>query len=70
MPDVAVASCSAAPPKTPRRPSKSSLSIADETTSSGVQPSKTKSLESSKRKRKSSEQVSDAELQAASALLR
>jgi hypothetical protein len=69
MPTVAVASCSTAPPKAQRRrSSKSSLSIADETTSFGVQPSKTKSLESSKRKRKSSEQVSDAELQAASSL--
>jgi DNA-directed RNA polymerase subunit N (RpoN/RPB10) len=69
MPAVVVASCSAAPPKVPRRrSSKSSLSIVDETTSSGVQPSKTKSLESSKCKRKSSEQVSDAELQAASSL--
>jgi RNA polymerase subunit RPABC4/transcription elongation factor Spt4 len=68
MPAVAVASCSAAPPKALRRSSKSSLSIADETTSSSVQPSKTKSLESSKRKRKSSEQVSDAEHQAASSL--
>jgi hypothetical protein len=42
--------------------------ILDETTSSGVQPSKTRSLESSKRKCKTSEQVSDAELQAASSL--
>jgi hypothetical protein len=42
--------------------------IADETTSSGVQPAKTRSLESSKCKRKTSEQVSDAELQAASSL--
>jgi hypothetical protein len=67
MPVVAVASCSAAPLKAPRRrSSKSSLSIADETTSSSVQPSKTKSLESSNRKRKSSEQVSVVELQAAS----
>jgi hypothetical protein len=66
---VAVASCSAAPPKAPRRrSSKSSLSVADETTSSGVVPSKTKSLESSKCKRRSSEQVSDVELQAASCL--
>jgi NAD-dependent SIR2 family protein deacetylase len=40
----------------------------DETTSSSVQPAKTKSLESIKRKRKSSEQVSDVELQAASSL--
>jgi hypothetical protein len=70
IPAVAVASSSTAPPKAPRRrSSKSSLSIADETTSSGVVPSKTKSLESSKRKRRSSEQVSDVELQAALALL-
>jgi hypothetical protein len=48
--------------------SKCSLSIVDKTMSSGVQPSKTKSLESSKRKIKSSEQVSNAELQAASSL--
>jgi hypothetical protein len=67
IPAVAVASCSAAPSRAPRRrSSKSSLAIADETTSSGVQPTKTRSLESSKRKRKTSEQVSDAELQAAS----
>jgi hypothetical protein len=39
IPAVAVVSCSAAPPKAPRRrSSKSSLSIADETTSSGVVP--------------------------------
>jgi hypothetical protein len=70
MPAVVVASCSAAPSKAPRRrSSKSSPSIADETTSSGVQPSKTKSLELSKRKHKSSEQVLDAELQAASSLV-
>jgi hypothetical protein len=69
MPTVAVVSCSAAPPKAPRRrSSKSSRLIADETTSSSVQPAKTRSLESSKCKRKSSEQVSDAELQAASNL--
>jgi hypothetical protein len=69
IPAVAVASCSVAPPKAPRRrSSKSGPSIADETTSSGVEPSKTKSLESSKRKRRSSKQVSDAELQAASSL--
>jgi hypothetical protein len=68
-PTVAVASCSAAPPRAPRRrSSKSSLTIADETTSSGVVPSRTKSLESSKHKRRSSEQVSDVELQAASSL--
>jgi hypothetical protein len=66
---VDVATCSAGSPKAPRRrSSKSGVSIVDETTSSGVQPSKTRSLESSKRKRKTSEQVSDAELQAASSL--
>jgi hypothetical protein len=69
LPAIAVASCSTALPKAPRRrSSKSSLSIVDETTSSGVQPSKTKSLKSSKCKGKSFEQVSDAELQAASGL--
>jgi hypothetical protein len=69
MPVVAIASCSVAPMKAPRRrSSKSSRLIADKTTSSSVQPAKTKYLESSKRKRKSSEQVSDAELQAASSL--
>jgi hypothetical protein len=69
IPAVVVASCSVAPPKAPRRrSSKSGPAIADKTTTSGVQPSKTKSLESSKRKRRTSEQVSDAELQAASSL--
>jgi hypothetical protein len=69
IPVVVVASCSAGSQKAPRRrSSKSSISIVDETTSSGVQPSKARSLESSKHKRKSSEQVSDAELQAASSL--
>jgi hypothetical protein len=69
IPAVAVASCSAAPISAPRRrSSKRGPSIADETTSSGIQPSKTRSLESSKRKRGTSEQVSDAELQAASDL--
>jgi hypothetical protein len=69
MPAVAVTSCLAAPPKAPRRrSSKINLSIADETASSGVRPSKTKFLESSKHKCKASEQVSDAELQAASSL--
>jgi hypothetical protein len=63
IPAHAIASCSAAPPKAPRRrSSRSGPSIADETTSSGVLPSKTKSLESSKRKRRSSEQVSEVEL--------
>jgi hypothetical protein len=69
MPTVVVASCPVAPLKAlRRRSSKSSTLIIDETTSSSVQPAKTRSLESSKRKRKSSEQVSDAELQAASSL--
>jgi hypothetical protein len=69
IPVVVVVSCSAAPPNAPgRRSSKSGPLIVDETTSFAVQPSKTKSLGSSKRKRKSSEQVSDAELQAASSL--
>jgi hypothetical protein len=71
IPAVAVASCSAAPISAPRRrSSKSGPATADETTASGVQPMKTKSLESSKRKRKSSEQLSDVELQAASSLAR
>jgi hypothetical protein len=69
IPAVAVASCSVARPKgLRRRSSKSGLATADEATSFGVQPTKTKSLESSKRKRMSSEQISDAELQAASNL--
>jgi hypothetical protein len=66
---VAIASCSAAPPNAlRRRSSKRSLSIVDETTSYGIQLLKTKSIELSKRKRESSKQVSDAELQAASSL--
>jgi hypothetical protein len=66
---VAVASCSAAPLKAPRRNStKSTKLIISETTSSSVQPAKTKSLESSKWKRISSEHVSDTELEAASDL--
>jgi hypothetical protein len=69
IPAVAVASCSAAPISSPRRrSSKRGPSIADETTSFGVQPSKTRSLESSKRKCRSFEQVSDAELPVASGL--
>jgi hypothetical protein len=63
IPVVVVASCSVAPPKAPRRRySKSGPVNANETTTSGVQPTKTKSVESSKCKRKSSEQLSDAEL--------
>jgi hypothetical protein len=66
---VAVASCSAAPiSASRRRSSKRGPSVIDESTSSGVQPSKTRSLESTKRKRRTSEQISDAELQAASGL--
>jgi hypothetical protein len=40
----------------------------DDTTSSSVQPAKTKSLESSKWKRKSSEHFSDVELQVSNTL--
>jgi hypothetical protein len=69
IPAVAVASCSDAPLKSLRRRSlKKSKVNTDETTSSSVQPAKTKSLESTKRKRKSSEHVSDVELQAATSL--
>jgi hypothetical protein len=69
VPAVAVASCSAAPINAPRRKSsKRGPSTVDESTSSGVKPSKTRSLESSKRKRKTSKQISDVELQAASGL--
>jgi hypothetical protein len=69
MPVVVVASCSVVPLKAPRRKSsKSSKLNIDETTSPGVKLAKTRSLESSKRKRESSEQVSDAKLQAASSL--
>jgi hypothetical protein len=70
LPAIAVASCSASPINAPRiRSSKRGSSPASEGTSSGVKPSRTKSLESSKRKRKTSElRTSDAELQAASVL--
>jgi hypothetical protein len=69
MPCVAVASCSAAPLKALRKKSsKKNQGTPDEATSSGVQPMKTKSLESTKRKRRTSEQISDVELQAASSL--
>jgi hypothetical protein len=70
LPAVAVASCSAAPINAPRiRSSKRGSSPAGEGASSGVKPSRTRSLESSKRKRKTSEpRTSDAELQAASRL--
>jgi hypothetical protein len=69
VPAIAVASCSAAPISAPRRrSSKRGSSVVEDSTSSGVQPSKTKSLESTKRRRRTSEQISDAELQAASGL--
>jgi hypothetical protein len=49
---VAVASCSAMPLKaSKKKSSKKNKGTPDETTSSGVQPAKTKSLESTKRKR-------------------
>jgi hypothetical protein len=68
VPAVAVASCSAAPiSASRRRSSKRGPSVIDESIS-GIQPSKTRSLESTKRKRRTSEQISDAELQAASGL--
>jgi hypothetical protein len=67
-PAVVVASCSAAPPKSPRRSSKKGKSSVGDTSSAIICPDKTKSLESSKQKRKTSEVVSDAEIQAASSL--
>jgi hypothetical protein len=69
IPAVAVASCSTAPLKAPRgKSSKKGKKNTDETSSSDVHPSKTRSLESTKQKRKSFEVVSDAELQAATSL--
>jgi hypothetical protein len=69
VPAVAVDSCSAAPINAPRiRSSKRGSSAVSESTSSGVKPSRTRSLESSKRKCKTSKRTSDAELQAASGL--
>jgi hypothetical protein len=69
VPAVAVASCSAAPINAPRiRSSKRGSSSASEGTSSGVKPSRTRSLESSKQKHKTYDRTSDAELQAASGL--
>jgi uncharacterized protein YktA (UPF0223 family) len=65
-PAVAVASCSAAPPKAPRRKSsKKRKNNTNETSSSAVRPDKMKSLESRKRKRKTSKAISDVEIQAA-----
>jgi hypothetical protein len=69
IPAVAVASCSTEPLKaSKRRSSKTSKGNAYETSSSTIHPEKTRSLESSKRKRKSSEIVLDTELQAATSL--
>jgi hypothetical protein len=70
VPAVAVASCSAAPINAPRiMSSKRSSSPATEGTSSGVKPSRTRSLELSKRKRKTSEpRTLEGKLQAASGL--
>jgi hypothetical protein len=71
IPAVAAAVCSAASPKAPRRRSskkeKAKSNVGD-TSSPVIHPEKTKSLESSKIKRKASEDVSDAEIQAASSL--
>jgi hypothetical protein len=69
VPAVAVASCSTAPPKAPRRKSsKKGKNNTGETSSPVICPEKTRSLESSKRKCKGSEGVLDAESQAASGL--
>jgi uncharacterized protein YktA (UPF0223 family) len=66
---VAVASCSSGPPKTSRRSSsKKRKGVDDGTSSATVCPEKTRSLESSKRKHKSTEVVSNVELQAATGL--
>jgi hypothetical protein len=62
-PAVAIASCSAAPPKAPRRRSlKKGKSSTGDTSSATSCPDKTKSLELSKRKRKAFEGVSNAEI--------
>jgi uncharacterized protein YktA (UPF0223 family) len=68
-PAVVVASCLAAPLRASRRTSsKKRNKCGDGTSPSTMCPEKTKSLVSSKRKHKSSEAVSDAELQAATDL--
>jgi hypothetical protein len=68
-PTIVEASCSTAPMKAPRRGStKKGKGDIDETSSSAIRPEKTRSLESSKWKQKSSEVVSDIELQVASSL--
>jgi hypothetical protein len=68
VPAVVVAFCSVAPLKAPRRSSKKGKGYTDETFSSIVRPERTRSLESRKWKRKSSEVVSDTEIQVASSL--
>jgi uncharacterized protein YktA (UPF0223 family) len=69
VPAVVVSSCSATPPKAPRgKSSKKLKSNIGDTSSSAICPYKTKSLESSKRKCKTSEGVLEAEIQAASSL--
>jgi hypothetical protein len=71
IPAVATTVCSAAPPKAPRRRTLKkgkAKSGACDTSSSAICPEKTKSLESSKRKKKASEGISDAVIQAASIL--
>jgi hypothetical protein len=68
---VAVAVCSVAPPKARRKRAsrkEKAKSVAGDTSSPAICPAKTKSLESSKRKRKASEYISDDEIQAASSL--
>jgi hypothetical protein len=71
VPVVAVATCSPAPPKTPRGKSskkRNGMNEGGDISSSTIHPKKTKSLESCKRKRRASHSVSDAEVQAASGL--
>jgi hypothetical protein len=70
-PAVAVASYSSGPPKTSKKSSSKKRKGCDDGTSSAtVCPEKTRSLESNKRKHKSSEVVSDAELRATTGITR
>jgi hypothetical protein len=71
VPTVAVATCSAAPTKAPRKKASKKgkrKSEVGDTSSSIIHPEKIKSLESSKRKRKASKDIFDAEVQTASSL--
>jgi hypothetical protein len=71
VPAVAMAICSAAPPKAPRKKASKKgkgMREAGDISSSTIRPEKTKSLDSSKWKRKASDDISDAEVQAASSL--